>query len=292
MDRDSSRKRPRFQRVSLENLQLNVVDEGSKKLNDRFKAASTFILNEAAKESDNAYKNELNLRIEINDVNPGTTIMFPADSEDENEELNNEWALTSNWVFGKVVEKKSETTTIKIFGYLHEPETEIHTAGSEVKVNNPLAMVGPIGDNIVYSNNVKEKLCHDMRICLEKRMCADEVRAEIKGKEKTNGWEDRAKGVLLFGIPDLDRTPRTCSLKKEGVQRMIVVGGLIRLLHWERFERLIDDLDFKSTHFLEVCQKYANKSWVFYQNPVCRIMTRPSLYLPTHLFSPYLSFLL
>jgi hypothetical protein len=40
---------------------------------------------------------------------------------------------------------------------------------------------------------------------------------------------------------------------------MIIVGGLIRLLHWERFERLIDDLDFKCAHFLEVCQKYADR---------------------------------
>jgi hypothetical protein len=28
-------------------------------------------------------------------------------------------------------------------------------------------MVGPIGDNEVYSNKGKEKLRHDMRICLE-----------------------------------------------------------------------------------------------------------------------------
>ena len=41
---------------------------------------------------------------------------------------------------------------------------------------------------------------------------------------------------------------------------MIIVAGIIRLLHWERFERLIDDLEFKSSHFLEVCQKYADRS--------------------------------
>jgi hypothetical protein len=81
----------------------------------------------------------------------------------------------------------------------------------------------------------------------------------MKGKEKIYGWEDRSKCVSLFGIPDLDKIPRTCSLKKEGVQRMIIVGGLIRLLHWEMFERLIDDLDFKCAHFLEVCQKYADR---------------------------------
>lgn len=100
----------------------------------------------------------------MNEVVPGTTIMFPADSKDENEELNNEWALTSSWIFGEVVEKNNETATMKILGYLHEPESESYTAGSEVKVNNLGAMVGSIGDNEVYSNNLNEKLRHDMRV--------------------------------------------------------------------------------------------------------------------------------
>ena len=64
------------------------------KLKDRLQAASKFITRESD-EIDNMFREELSVKVKISDAKQGTTIMFSADSEDENEE----WALTSNWVF-------------------------------------------------------------------------------------------------------------------------------------------------------------------------------------------------
>jgi hypothetical protein len=76
----SNQKRPRFQRVHLEGIQLNVRDEGSRKLNDCLNAASTSMSNEAAEEINNTFENELSLKIQMNEVIPGTTTTYPADS--------------------------------------------------------------------------------------------------------------------------------------------------------------------------------------------------------------------
>ena len=47
------------------------------------------------------------------------------------------------------------------------------------------------------------------------------------------------KVVSLYGIRDLDSCPRECSLKNEGIKRMVKVAGMIRLMGMDRFERLI-----------------------------------------------------
>jgi hypothetical protein len=51
-----------------------------------------------------------------------------------------------------------------------------------------------------------------------------------------------------------------CSPEKEGVKGMLIVDGLIHLLNLGRFERLEKHLDFNKGHFLEVCQRYAEKN--------------------------------
>lgn len=205
-------------------------------------AASKFITSNSD-EINNTFRNELSVQVKISEAKPGMTIMFPADSEDENEELNEEWALTSDWVFAEVVEKNNENATIQILGYLHEPEHEKYATGSEVRINNPLAMVGPKGGNQIYSKNKREELHSSTRVDLEKRLRIEDIRADTEGKDIINECAKLSKSVSLFGIPDLDKIPRDCSLKKE-VKRMIVVGGLVRFLHWKRFERLVDDLEF------------------------------------------------
>ena len=62
------------------------------KLKDCLQAASKFITRESD-EIDNMFREELSVQVKISEAKQGT--MFPADSEDENEE----WALTRNWVF-------------------------------------------------------------------------------------------------------------------------------------------------------------------------------------------------
>jgi hypothetical protein len=67
------------------------------------------------------------------------------------------------------------------------------------------------------------------------------------------------KDISMYGIPDLDRTPRQCSVKTEGIQRMIKVRGLIRLLG-SRFERLVKDLLYCRETFTANGQRYAESS--------------------------------
>jgi hypothetical protein len=64
------------------------------------------------------------------------------------------------------------------------------------------------------------------------------------------------KKISMYGIPDLDGIPRPCSMKAEGIKRMLKVGGLIRLLGG-RFDRLIKDLSYSRETFMATCQRYA-----------------------------------
>ena len=50
------------------------------------------------------------------------------------------------------------------------------------------------------------------------------------------------KCMQLYGIPDLDGIPKSCSVKADGVKRMLLVGGLVRLMG-ERFDRFVDILE-------------------------------------------------
>jgi hypothetical protein len=50
----------------------------------------------------------------------------------------------------------------------------------------------------------------------EQSECEDDVPVKV------------VKKVSLYGIQDLDEIPRPCSLKNEGIKRMVVVGGLIK----------------------------------------------------------------
>ena len=61
------------------------------KLKDCLQAASKFITRESD-EIDNMFREELSVQVKISEAKQGT--MFPADSEDVNEE----WALNRNWV--------------------------------------------------------------------------------------------------------------------------------------------------------------------------------------------------
>ena len=67
------------------------------------------------------------------------------------------------------------------------------------------------------------------------------------------------KCMQLYGIPDLDGVPKSCSVKAAGVKRMLKVGGLVRLMG-ERFERLVEDLFYCRETFTATCQRYAETS--------------------------------
>jgi hypothetical protein len=55
---------------------------------------------------------------------------------------------------------------------------------------------------------------------------------------------------------DLNGVLRPCSGKSEGVKRMSKVGGRIRLLGWNRFDKMVLDVDYKPNFFIENCQRY------------------------------------
>ena len=72
--------------------------------------------------------------------------------------------------------------------------------------------------------------------------------------------EKIVKIVSLYGIRDLDNNPRECSLKNEGIKRMVKVAGIIGLMGMDRFERLIVDLLYCRKTFNETVERYVASS--------------------------------
>ena len=86
----------------------------------------------------------------------------------------------------------------------------------------------------------------------------EEENNEDKGEKDM--IEVKIKRVSLHGIPDLDNISRPCSLKNEGIKRMLKIGGMIRMMGQERFDRTVIDLLYDKNGFLTTCQRYVESS--------------------------------
>ena len=60
----------------------------------------------------------------------------------------------------------------------------------------------------------------------------------------------KAKLSGQYCVLDLNGVLRPCSGKSKGVKRMSEVHEMIRLLGWERFEKLVLDLDYNPKYFM------------------------------------------
>lgn len=186
-------------------------------------------------------------------------LMFPAQKGDEGEIMDDNWALTSNWVYYAVQSSDSASTYIKLLGTMFAQE-EVVTVGKITNVNLP--------EYLLVAKN--ETDTQGRAFMAEEALLSEEGEKEKKSKI--------IKNVCLYGIQDLDNTPRECSLKTEGIKRMIKVAGLIRLMGMERFNRLVIDLKFCSKTFAETVQRYVVSSQALPANSVFKsFVKQPTL---------------
>lgn len=188
-------------------------------------------------------------------ANLGLPIMIPANRKNVDKELNADWGETSNFVFALIDEKPtSETTRMTVIAYLHEPDEIQLEAGMKIIAQTPFNFLTPIGINETAMGEAVAKL---LSLTLSK-LFEQRPKAAAKNQSETGNSDslDFVKVMGQYGISDLDGTLRPCSGKSEGVKRINKFGGMIRLLGWERFSKLVLDLSYSPKYFMANCQRY------------------------------------
>ena len=186
----------------------------------------------------------------------GLPIMIPADTPNKNELLNGDWGATSNFVFALLQEKPTvQTVRVAIVGYLHAPAAVELQAGQFLVYETPGQFLTPQGINEVAVKGMLSKpgLEELTPLSTYRVRSSDLTITDESGKPIVS---EKAKQSGLYCVLDLNGILRPCSGKSEGVKRMSKVGGMIRLLGWERFQKLVLDLDYNSKYFMTNCQRY------------------------------------
>lgn len=221
-------KRKRYQFEVPSTIEANVDD--LLKLAARFSATVNT-------DAEGNFKN-IGKKLLATEAGPGQIMLFPTDKEDEGEEIDDKWAVTSNWVFF-IVLSVDAPTVIKLLGTVFPTTPVPFREGHTVQVHLPEYLIQAVGrtemQGLVYLNE--------------------------DNSTKTEGEKEPAillgKSVSLYGIPDLDKQPRLCSLKNEGIKRMVKVAGMIRLMGMDRFERMVVDLLYCKKEFVLAVNRYA-----------------------------------
>ena len=211
----------------------------------------------STEESDSLWLTSAATKLPVQSVTSDMILVFPEEKGDENEVINDEWAMSSNWVYYTVQFKDSTSMTIKIVGSMFPSENEIHI-GAVVNVKHP------------------------EYVLVTKKDTEMETRKLIPVGQSTDGETEQVKKavkiVSLYGIRDLDNNPRECSLKNEGIKRMVKVAGIIRLMGMERFERLIIDLLYCRKTFNETVERYVASSLTLPEDSMFKtFVKRPNL---------------
>jgi hypothetical protein len=182
-------------------------------------------------------------KIASSELMMGSTLIIPVDLQDEGEVINDAWVTSSNWYFCYIDEANLDgTAKIVILGTIIEMiEQELPTEWTAT-VALPAYVLSLKGKLKEMSDNLLVTLTEA---------------SNQKGEIVANLGE--VKKISMYGIPDLDGIPRPCSMKAEGIKRMLKVGGLIRLLGG-RFDRLIKDLSYSRETFMATCQRYAESA--------------------------------
>ena len=212
-------------------------------IRDRLNVASMFGKNSNVENS--AWLSKRGDRMASVDAIVGTAIVVPVDLPDVGEAADEAWASSSNWyccIVGKV--NVDLTIQIKVLGTIMPMEEQFLATGWSATVNPPLYVLTSKG-------KMKEK--HDE---LLEASCVELV---VYQEGETVVKPTGIKSISLYGIPDLDGIPRPCSMKTEGIKRMLKVAGLVRLTG-ERFDRLVVDLSYCRETFMSTCQRYAESS--------------------------------
>ena len=241
----SKRKRFSFTKVSASN----------EKTEELITLASTFA--NSTEESDSLWLSSAATKLPVQSVTSDMILVFPEEKGDENEVINDEWAMSSNWVYYTVQLKDSTSMTIKIVGSMFPSENEIQICAL-VKVKHP--------EYLLVTKNATE----------------EEGRKLILVGQSTEGETEHVEKIVkivsLYGIRDLDNNPRECSFKNEGIKRMVKVAGIIRLMGMERFERLIVDLLYCRKTFNETVERYVASSLTLPEDSMFKtFVKRPNL---------------
>ena len=176
-------------------------------------------------------------RVDSTLITSDMIFLFPAEKGDNGECIDDKWAMTSNWIFYTILSNDSTSTYIKLIGSMFPQEDFLFTE-KLTKVTLPEFL-------IVAKNDTEEQ---------GRTFMLKNASIEEEGEEKSPC--ELIKKVSLYGIQDLDNTPRPCSLKNEGIKRMLVVAGIIRLMGMERFERLVVDLRYCRRSFMDGVEGY------------------------------------
>lgn len=176
-------------------------------------------------------------RVDSTLITSDMIFLFPAEKGDNGECIDDKWAMTSNWIFYTILSNDSTSTYIKLIGSMFPQEDFLFTE-KLTKVTLPEFL-------IVAKNDTEEQ---------GRTFMLKNASIEEEGEEKSPC--ELIKKVSLYGIQDLDNTPRPCSLKNEGIKRMLVVAGIIRLMGMERFERLVVDLRYCRRSFMDAVERY------------------------------------
>ena len=216
------RKRFRFSKISA----------GSDRIEEILQIAS-------AVESDSLWLSSAATKLPVQSVTGDMILVYPEEKGDDKETINDEWAMTSNCVYYTVQSKDDIFMTIKILGTMFESDNDIKVGG--------LVTVKHTEYLLVTKNNTEVE---------GSKLIAVGPSAE----DETEQVEKVVKIVALYGIRDLDNNPRECSLKNEGIKRMVKVAGIIGLMGMDRFERLIVDLLYCRKTFNETVERYVASS--------------------------------
>lgn len=186
----------------------------------------------------------------------GLAIMIPADYPNEDELLDGDWGATSNFVFALLQEKPTALTArVAIVGYLHKPAKVELEAGQCLVFTTPSQFLTPLGINELAIKGMMSKPGLEVLtpLCAQRLKTTDPINTDEAGKPIIN---EKVKQSGLYCVLDLNGKLRPCSGKSEGVKRMSKVGGMIRLFGWERFQKLVLDLDYNPKYFMANCQRY------------------------------------
>ena len=227
---------------------FNGISVGNENIEELLKLASVFA--NSTEENDSLWLSNAATKIPVNSVTNDMVLVFPEEKGDDEEVINDDWAMTSNWVYYTVQSKDNISMTIKILGTFFPSDKEIQV-NALMKVKHPQYLLVTKNDAEVQGRKFME------------------VGQSIEGEKEP--VEKVVKIVSLYGI-------RECSLKNEGIKRMVKVAGIIRLMGYNRFERLIVDLLYCRRTFNDTVERYVASSLTLPEDSIFKtFVKRPNL---------------
>lgn len=251
-------KRPRFNRDLITALGPTYL-HASAPWQSKLETAATYTPSSTTEEGQR-FSETLSKLILSKYAHQGLPIMFPADTPNEDELIDGDWGSTSNFIFALLQKKPTaQTARVAVVGYLHTPaEIQLH-AGQYLVFATPTQFLIPLGINeLAFKGLISKSGLEDLMPLYAQRLkTPDIIVTDETGKSLVN---EKAKQSGLYCVLDLNGKLRPCSGESEEVKRMNEVGGMIRPLGWERFQKLVFDLDYNPKYFMANCQRYEENS--------------------------------